>query len=59
LTTALAGSLRAGQLGPLGRLGVDIIGIRGAVCRDGDRRGIIDAALVRDFMARARLAVAA
>ena len=59
LTTALAGSLQAGQLGLLGRLGVDIIGIRGAVCRNGDRRGVIDAMLVRDFMARARLAAAA
>ena len=37
LATALAGSLRAGHLGALGRLGVDVVGIRGAVCRHGDR----------------------
>jgi Uncharacterized protein conserved in archaea len=59
LATALAGSLRASHLGTLGRLGVDIVGIRGAVCRQGDRLTQIDAGLVKDFVARARMPVAA
>ncbi len=59
LATALAGSLRAGHLGALGRLGVDVVGIRGAVCRDGDRLTRIDAGLVKEFVARARMPVAA
>ena len=59
LATALAGSLRAGHLGALGRLGVDVVGIRGAVCRHGDRLTQIDAGLVKDFVARARMPAAA
>jgi uncharacterized protein (UPF0264 family) len=59
LATALAGSLRAGHLGALGRLGVDVVGIRGAVCCQGDRLTRIDAGLVKDFVARARMPGAA
>lgn len=59
LATALAGSLRAGHLGALGRLGVDVVGIRGAVCHHGDRLTQIDAGLVKDFVARARMPAAA
>ena len=42
----------------LRRIGADVIGIRGAVCRGGDRRGAIDAWLVKDFIARARMPAA-
>jgi hypothetical protein len=59
LATALAGSLRTSHLGLLGRLGVDVVGIRGAVCRQGDRLARIEAGLVEDFVARARMPVAA
>lgn len=59
LATALAGSLRASHLGLLGRLGVDVVGIRGAVCRQGDRLTQIEAGLVKDFVALARMSVAA
>ena len=59
LATALAGSLRAGHLGALGRLGVDVVGIRGAVCRHGDRLTSIDAEMVKDFVTRARMLAAA
>ncbi len=59
LATALAGSLRASHLDTLGRLGVDVVGIRGAVCRGGDRLTAIDAGLVKDFVARARMPAAA
>jgi (5-formylfuran-3-yl)methyl phosphate synthase len=59
LATALAGSLRASDLDTLGRLGVDIVGIRGAVCRGGDRLTAIDAGLVKDFVTRARMPAAA
>jgi uncharacterized protein (UPF0264 family) len=59
LATALAGSLRASHLGTLGRLGVDVVGIRGAVCRHGDRLTQIDAGLVKEFVARARMPGAA
>jgi (5-formylfuran-3-yl)methyl phosphate synthase len=59
LATALAGSLRASHLRALGRLGVDVVGIRGAVCRHGDRLTAIDAGLVQDFVARARMPAAA
>jgi (5-formylfuran-3-yl)methyl phosphate synthase len=59
LGVALAGSLGARHLAALGRLGADVIGIRGAVCRGGDRRGVIDVALVKDFVVRARMPAAA
>jgi len=59
LKVALAGSLHARHLSVLRRLGADVVGVRGAVCAGGDRSGRIDAGLVRDFVARARLASAA
>jgi (5-formylfuran-3-yl)methyl phosphate synthase len=59
LGVALAGSLGARHLAALGRIGADVIGIRGAVCRGGDRRGVIEAALVKDFVVRARMPAAA
>ena len=37
LTAALAGSVRAGDLEVLTRIGTDIVGVRGAVCEGGDR----------------------
>jgi uncharacterized protein (UPF0264 family) len=55
LGVALAGSVGLRHLAALRRVGADVIGIRGAVCRGGDRRGTIDAALVKDFIARARV----
>lgn len=59
LATALAGSLNLGHLRLLGRLQVDIIGVRGAVCQASDRGAKIQTGLVTDFVARARLAAAA
>jgi len=58
LGVALAGSVGLRHLAALRRIGADVVGIRGAVCRGGDRRGTIDAALVRDFIARARMPAA-
>ena len=58
LGVALAGSVGLRHLAALRRIGADVIGIRGAVCRGGDRRGAIDAALVKDFIARARVPAA-
>ena len=58
LGVALAGSVGLRHLAALRRIGADVVGIRGAVCRGGDRRGAIDAALVRDFIARARMPAA-
>ena len=54
LGVALAGSVGLRHLAALRLIGADVIGIRGAVCRGGDRRGAIDAALVKDFIAQAR-----
>jgi len=59
LQVALAGSLKAKDVGLLNRLGSDVIGIRGAVCRGQNRASSIDADLVRDFVARATTTVAA
>ena len=55
LGVALAGSVGLRHLAALRRIGADVVGIRGAVCRGGDRRGTIDAGLVKDFIARARM----
>ena len=59
LQVALAGSLRLGHLETLRRLAPDVVGIRGAVCRGQDRGAAIDAGLVREFVAQARLPAAA
>ena len=59
LGVALAGSLGLRHLATLRRIGADIIGLRGAVCRGGDRRGAIDPQLVRDFVIQARMPAAA
>jgi uncharacterized protein (UPF0264 family) len=55
LGVALAGSVGLRHLAALRRIGADVVGIRGAVCRGGDRRSAIDAGLVKDFIARARM----
>ena len=54
LRVALAGSIRAEHLDALRRLGPDVVGVRGAVCRGGSRSAPLDAALVRAFVALAR-----
>ena len=59
LQVALAGSVKAKDVGLLRRLGSDVVGIRGAVCRGQDRARSIDAELVRAFVARATTTVAA
>jgi hypothetical protein len=59
LKVALAGSVKASHLELLRRLGTDVVGIRGAVCRSHDRTTAIDAGLVREFVSRARMAAAA
>ena len=46
LMTALAGSLGPAELARAARLGVDIVGVRGAAC-DGGRGGVVSAARVR------------
>lgn len=52
LLAALAGSVRAEDLGILTRIGTDIVGVRGAVCEGGDRdRGRIRPGLVAAFRA--------
>jgi uncharacterized protein (UPF0264 family) len=44
LFAGLAGSLRATQIAGLLALGPDILGFRGALCRESDRRSALDAA---------------
>ncbi|WP_405791508.1 (5-formylfuran-3-yl)methyl phosphate synthase [Streptomyces sp. NBC_01506] len=53
LLAALAGSVKAEDLGTLTRIGTDIVGVRGAVCEGGDRTtGRIRPELVAAFRAR-------
>jgi uncharacterized protein (UPF0264 family) len=59
LQVALAGALRLDDLAALRRLGPDVVGIRGAVCRGQDRGATIDAGLVSAFVAAARMPAAA
>lgn len=52
LLAALAGSVKAADLGTLTRIGTDIVGVRGAVCEGGDRTaGRIRPLLVAAFRA--------
>jgi (5-formylfuran-3-yl)methyl phosphate synthase len=52
LLAALAGSVKAGDLRALTRMGTDIVGVRGAVCEGGNRNtGRIQAHLVAGFRA--------
>ncbi|MGW0790414.1 (5-formylfuran-3-yl)methyl phosphate synthase [Streptomyces sp. NPDC002911] len=52
LLAALAGSIRAADLGALTRIGTDIVGVRGAVCERGDRNaGRIQPQLIAAFRA--------
>ncbi len=52
LLAALAGSVKQSDLGPLTRIGTDIVGVRGAVCEGGDRStGRIQPHLVAAFRA--------
>ncbi|GAA5053374.1 (5-formylfuran-3-yl)methyl phosphate synthase [Streptomyces similanensis] len=52
LLAALAGSVKAGDLDELARIGTDIVGVRGAVCEGGDRNaGRIQPELVAAFRA--------
>jgi uncharacterized protein (UPF0264 family) len=49
---ALAGSVQVAHLADLTAIGTDIVGIRGAVCQDGDRNaGRIQPHLIREFRA--------
>ena len=50
-TFGVAGQLRAGQLG---RVEADIVGVRSAVCRGGDRTASLDASLVAAAVAELR-----
>ncbi len=52
LTTGLAGSLRAADIGPLLALAPDYLGFRGALCGAGGREGAIDAGAVLDIRTR-------
>lgn len=52
LLVALAGSVKAGHLNDLARVGTDIVGVRGAVCAGGDRNaGRIQPDLIKSFRA--------
>ncbi|MEU6389572.1 (5-formylfuran-3-yl)methyl phosphate synthase [Streptomyces sp. NPDC046939] len=52
LLAALAGSVKAADLGALTRIGTDIVGVRGAVCEGGDRdAGRIRPELIAAFRA--------
>jgi (5-formylfuran-3-yl)methyl phosphate synthase len=66
LTDLVAGTRRAGgsfaiagqlRLGELRRVPADIVGVRSAVCRDGDRTAALDADLVAAAVAEVRPAV--
>jgi uncharacterized protein (UPF0264 family) len=54
LQVALAGSVKKEHLGELNRLRTDVVGVRGCVCRAGDRAAGIDSRLVREFVEAAR-----
>ncbi|WP_405434809.1 (5-formylfuran-3-yl)methyl phosphate synthase [Streptomyces anulatus] len=54
LKTALAGSVRAEHLPALATTGVDVVGVRGAVCGGNDRSTGIQPEKVAAFMTRAR-----
>ncbi len=54
LRVALAGSIKRKHLAELKRLKADVVGVRGSVCRTGDRAAGIEPALVREFMDAAR-----
>jgi uncharacterized protein (UPF0264 family) len=58
LLCGLAGSLRAGDVGPLLELGPDYLGFRGALC-GGNRTGVIEAGAVRGLVGAVRGDVAA
>jgi (5-formylfuran-3-yl)methyl phosphate synthase len=53
LKVALAGSIRTEHLEQLAGTGVDIVGVRGAVCGDYDRSTTIDPEKAKQFIARA------
>ncbi|MCW5626801.1 MAG: hypothetical protein KIT73_18940, partial [Burkholderiales bacterium] len=50
LHVALAGAIGFDQVAALRTLGVDIVGVRGCVCRNGDRGAAIDADRVRQLV---------
>jgi (5-formylfuran-3-yl)methyl phosphate synthase len=54
LRVALAGSLQQAHLPLLKQLGPDVVGVRGALCEQGDRTTGITLARVREFMQAAR-----
>ena len=54
LNVALAGSIRADQLGLLASIGVDMVGVRGAVCDAYDRSITIDPEKTRRFIDMAK-----
>ena len=49
LSFALAGRLQPANLPELLRVEADVLGVRGAVCRNRDRSSVLDAAAVADF----------
>lgn len=51
LKVALAGSVRAEHMPFLASTGVDVVGVRGAVCSSNDRSTSINPAKVREFLA--------
>jgi uncharacterized protein (UPF0264 family) len=54
MVVALAGSVKREHLAALARVGCDIVGVRGAVCQQGDRTTGITRDAVESFMAEAR-----
>ncbi|MFJ4689125.1 (5-formylfuran-3-yl)methyl phosphate synthase [Streptomyces sp. NPDC088789] len=54
LKSALAGSVRTEHLAALAGIGVDVVGVRGAVCGGNDRSTGIDPRKVETFLAAAR-----
>ena len=56
LSTALSGALHLSNLDPLVRVNPDIVGVRGAVCTNGDREeGAVHASAVAAFAGQLRL----
>jgi uncharacterized protein (UPF0264 family) len=53
LNVALAGSIRTEHLEQLANTGVDVVGVRGAVCGANDRSTTIDPERAKQFIARA------
>ncbi len=55
LLSALAGSIRGEHLEVLSETGADIVGVRGAVCRGGERSATLDTGLLENLISKHKI----